>query len=558
MSSLLFQSNDKGGSGSSSTVNPLMNLAHFYEQELTDQHIDSSGSSRQYRQQTHGQHSLGKQPITNRHLFPTSPSNFIANSSTNTNYTLENGSYTQQAQDEFKEFSHSTPLNPSQMTFQQNFDHHPNVMNATQQEISDYLLHRQEYYFREAQLRSQDRDDGLGPIVDFSQQHLSSLSESEQNDPAIKSLLQDHLETRHYNPYAEKSHQFINPRMRASSQREQVMMDMNKNADSELYSKLDLAWQESMQASSSSTKSTDVIAASAMEVNTSYGDIDQQHQHRHHHNLNQGMYQPLNVHTDGDWSEEFARATMASSSQVGSSSNDSIATGRRDSLKTCGFMLDPKNNHDLSFSDPVTLLSSAPISAAIGSSATSMPTFQPQYQQQPYILEQKPIETTHEVYNDDVFEGDMLKAWMETLEQEKQEAEDRESDLQRAWKESLEQEKEEADERVEEIIERTIPSEVVLVDNEVCNDDVFEGNMLQVWMETLALERQEANERAKKEETNEGENNEKLLDESEQKLILEMALRRLNGLMHQLGQKPGFLEGGRVGMWRRDDSKISE
>ncbi|KAF9352118.1 hypothetical protein BGX26_010008 [Mortierella sp. AD094] len=626
MSSLLFQSTGKGDGSSSSTsaANPFMNLAHFYEQELTDQHIDSSSSSRQYRQQS--QHSFGKQPVTNQHLFPSFPF-----SSASTSDTHNDVSYTQ-AHDEFKDFSRSGPHHHHHhshnlIPFQQHFDSHNGA--SVDGNIEEYLKNRQEYYLREAMARSQDREDGLGPIVDFSQ-HISALVESGQYSPVVKSRLEDHLEARHHNPYAEK-HRFSQG-MRASSQREQVLMDMSQSEINKLENDLDLTWKESILASgSSSTRPTDLsttmtysqeanipknsgIASRTIETEALYGGYGLQ---QHYTNLDSQMQEPINnqaMAMNRDWADEFARATLASS-QSQSDQISSHPTGRRDSLKTCGFMLDPRNNHDLSFSDPATLLSfttsTASVSSPSTSAVTSAPTFdthqhygdnlikqQHQYPQIPVPVHSvpEPFRVVNEVYNDDVFEGDMLQAWMETLAQEKQEADERakenhrisipepvetynddgfENDMLQAWKESLEQEKQESDERTEESIERIIPTESVemaaMVNREMYNDDVFEGNMLQAWIETLALEKQEAKEneeklrqakddedREKEKEEEESKSDNRLLDETEQKLILEMALRRLNGLMHQLGQKQGLLEGARAGMWRRDDNKIAE
>ncbi|KAF9089713.1 hypothetical protein BGX27_002415, partial [Mortierella sp. AM989] len=586
MSSLLFQSNGKssGSSSSTSAANPFMNLAHFYEQELTDQHTSpysssSNSSSRQYRQQNHGQHSIGKQPVTMayQHLFPTSssmsfstPSSSLfpaTNSSASTNYTQNDVSYTQ-VQDEFNHFSQS----PSQ-------DHHK---ETNVDDISEYLKQRQEYYLREAMIRGRDRKDGLGPIVDFSQ-HISSLVENGQYSPAVKSRLEDHLEARHHNPYADK-HRFFKG-ARASSQKEQVLMDMNHGAIEDLEGGLDLAWQESLLASDSTAMSAngstmtgyfkepigDSSSSKMAGKGISYGDNG--HQNHIVELINGNLDSQLQGHAEAmnnDWAEEFERSALATS-QHRADQNLPLSIGRRDSLKTCGFMLDPKNNHDLDYSDLATLLS---ITTSANTSVSG--TYQhygdqsapPQYHQTniPVSMHSasEPVIVTREVYNDDVFEGDMLQAWMETLAQEKQEADERakehnqrpnpvatatqeiynddglDGDMLQAWMQSLEQERQEADEHIEERIEKTAPESIELeMDREVYNDDVFEGGMLQSWMETLALEKQEADERAKENEE-EGESEERLLDETEQKLVLEMALRRLNGLMHQLGRNKIF------------------
>ncbi|KAF9539172.1 hypothetical protein EC957_005754 [Mortierella hygrophila] len=76
---------------------------------------------------------------------------------------------------------------------------------------------------------------------------------------------------------------------------------------------------------------------------------------------------------------------------------------------------------------------------------------------------------------------------------------------------------------------------------QVFNDDLFEGDMLKAWMETLAQEKQEANERVleagravEDEETTTVKKS--VEDDSKDRLVLEVALRRLNVLMRQLGR----------------------
>ncbi|KAF9907077.1 hypothetical protein EC991_011295 [Linnemannia zychae] len=72
---------------------------------------------------------------------------------------------------------------------------------------------------------------------------------------------------------------------------------------------------------------------------------------------------------------------------------------------------------------------------------------------------------------------------------------------------------------------------------QVFNDDLFEGDMLQAWMDTLALEKQEADEQEREQaravsEVTEGKSDKQ---ETTDQVVLEVALRRLNLLMHQLG-----------------------
>ncbi|KAI8603281.1 hypothetical protein EDD21DRAFT_352001 [Dissophora ornata] len=544
MASLLFQSAGKGGSSSSSSsasANPFQALAHFYEQELSDLQTDSrlnssslDNNSRQYRQQ----HSFDKQSAANRghhHLFPSSTSSSSSSSLCSSPSPVSASfvaggrctqkdriSYTQ-LQDEFKIFEtpDSASAAPSHVFNQYHQNHHHGGANA---DISEHLKQRQEYYAREALLRSQDRRDGLGPIMDFSEQMWADFDLAGKYPS--KSRLEDHLEARHNNPYASSGQQIqqeqyqLNQKshrqwgeeqqqqgMRASSQQEQVLLDLDRSATLD---GMDQIWNMTHVTSSLSADMTTISSASVsatgssayrhaavsahsswplapwaieteaalLEFEAAHHDDGGQYHYRGH-----SVASPDEQHalikltmTGSDWSEEYTQAAVAASQ-----------SSRRESLKTCGFMFDTKHDgQDLS--DPTTILSLAedthmhsrgaltmqPIQAPLPqhyqphqfpvSDTMSMPMNQPT---------QEPIERVGQVYNDDVFEGDMLQAWMETLVQEKQEADERA--------------KEEEDKKAKEI--------------------------------------------------EEGE--EKTLDETEQKLVLEVALRRLTALMRQLGHKQG-------------------
>ncbi|KAF8943929.1 hypothetical protein BGZ47_004893 [Haplosporangium gracile] len=73
---------------------------------------------------------------------------------------------------------------------------------------------------------------------------------------------------------------------------------------------------------------------------------------------------------------------------------------------------------------------------------------------------------------------------------------------------------------------------------QVFNDDLFEGDMLQAWMETLAQEKQETDQRVQEavQVVEEEATVKKSVEEAKDQLVLEVALRRLNVLMHQLGR----------------------
>ncbi|KAF9582366.1 hypothetical protein BGW38_000293 [Lunasporangiospora selenospora] len=71
------------------------------------------------------------------------------------------------------------------------------------------------------------------------------------------------------------------------------------------------------------------------------------------------------------------------------------------------------------------------------------------------------------------------------------------------------------------------------------NDDVFESDMLTAWMETLAQEKKESVEqKAVAEAKLQRQEQSKETASAEDSVILEMAVRRLNALMHQLDRRP--------------------
>ncbi|KAF9348387.1 hypothetical protein BGX34_002505 [Mortierella sp. NVP85] len=529
MTSVLFQSTDKGGSSSSASANPFLALTHFYEQELTDPHIDTH----LHGYQVHPHTSYGKQPVKNgyHHLFPSSTAMSLSSSSSslssNSTASMEFGtgkgytqgdsvhhySYTSSPQDEFKSFSSghrsTSGSSSSKSSLPLCQDDHPTGKAGA--DLSEYLKQRQEYYAREAFLRSQDRHDGLGPIMDFSELHQHE---------------------RHHVPsqWGSDLHQLPHQRMQASSQQEQVLIDLGHSAVEEFnstdhdQSRMDHVWKEALTTTSHPTASGDIsapwpMARWAIETEAALMEFE---------SLNPcystSLHRPMSIHgsdtfqgheeqrmhgtlsTPNNWSEEFSASVSTMAPPVlnsGRQGGDSdIATReRRKSLKTCGFMLDPKTSLEgRDLTDPSTLLSfTAPI---VDLSSRQRPG---------------------RMYNDDVFEGDMLQAWMESLALEKQEAElhFRVSDQARQDS-SLEDNRLSSSERA----------------GKVYNDDEFEGDMLQAWMETLAQEKQEANERAREEEARQ-EKEETIVDEEEQRVAIEVALRRLNALMYQLNRHQG-------------------
>lgn len=562
MTSLLFQSAGKGSSSSSSSSsssNSFQALAHFYEQELTENHIDarlssSSTSSQHFRQQQRLQQ---YHQTKSHHLFPSSSSSkdiFAQRSVSDTDHG-------------YQSFSNSISRPHSTLT-----NGHANA------DISEYLKQRQEYYLREANLRSRDRNDGLGPIVDF-----SLLAKSRELD--------DHLTANHYNhAHRDHTHVHLQKQREASTQQQQVRLDITR-AESLKKNRADWnsIWNQGGSSltttpNSGSVASSFMDAAAAlpsswplapwaietqaaiMEFEAIYKDYGPQYRPMAH-----APVEELPVRsTATSWADEFSKVQTLIPDE-GAQTEDhkrkvqSPSQERRGSVKTCGFMFDTKHQGILSDEAFMTLL---------GSTSTLMPTPTMEVSKEPVAA-----------YNDDVFEGDMVKAWMETLEQEAREANERireqtqvpevptavplmpavapvseppseclfEDDMMQAWMSTLEQEKKEADERIQEEEEKTAGSvlhPLTPVPKEVYNDDVFEGDMMSSWMTVLEQEKREAVERIREQEEVKKQDS---IDPIKDKVILDMALRRLNALMRQLdhGQK------SRLGLGRADQATTS-
>ncbi|KAF9371748.1 hypothetical protein CPB97_001755 [Podila verticillata] len=567
MTSLLFQSAGKGSSSSSTFSSPSLSsssnsfqaLAHFYEQELTENHIDarlsSSSTSRHFRQQQQPQQN---QHTKCHHLFPSSSSN-------KDTFTQRGISDTDHG---YQSFSNSISPPHSTLT-----NGHANA------DISEYLKQRQEYYLREANLRSRDRNDGLGPIVDF-----SMLAKSRE--------LGDHLTASHYN-HAQRDHTHVHlqKQREATTQQEQVWLDITR-AESLKKDKIDWNSIWSQEASSSTTipnsgsmASSFVDAAVAlpsswplapwaietqaaiMEFEAIHKDYGPQYRPIAHAPV-EGL--PVRS-TATSWADEFSKAQTHIPDE-GAQTEDhkpkvqSPFQERRGSVKTCGFMFDTKYQG---------LLPEEAFITSLGSTSTIIPTLAMELSKEPATA-----------YNDDVFEGDMMKAWMETLEQEAREANERirrqtqvpevptvaplvpaiapvpelpseclfEDDMMQAWMNTLEQEKQEADERIQEEEEKTAGSILYPLSpappKEVYNDDVFESDMTSSWMTVLEQEKCEADERIREQEEVRKQDS---IDPIKDKVILDMALRRLNALMRQLdhGQK------SRLGLGRADQATTS-
>ncbi|KAI9231542.1 MAG: hypothetical protein BYD32DRAFT_430583 [Podila humilis] len=560
MTSLLFQSAGKGSSSSSSSSsNSFQALAHFYEQELTENHIDarlsSSSTSRHSRQQQQQQQN---HQTKCHHLFPSS-------SSSKDTFTQRGISDTDHG---YQSFSNSISPPHSTLT-----NGHANA------DISEYLKQRQEYYLREANLRSRDRNDGLGPIVDF-----SLLAKSRE--------LGDRLSVNHYNhAHRDHTHVHLQKQREATTQQEQVWLDITR-AESLKKDKADWnsLWSQGASNSTTIPNSSSMVSsfvdaavalpsswplapwaietqAAIMEFEAIYKDYGPQSRPIAHA-LVDGL--PIRS-TATSWADEFSKAQTYIPDE-GAQAEDhkrkvqSPSQERRGSVKTCGFMFDTKHQG---------LLSEEAFMTSQGSTSTLMSTPTMKISKEPATA-----------CNDDVFEGDMMTAWMETLEQEAREANERnreptpvpevptvvppapaiapvpeplsespfEDDMMQAWMNTLEQEKQEADERIQEEEEKIAGSMLYPLSpappKEVHNDDVFESDMTSSWMTVLEQEKREADERIREQEEVKKQDS---VDPIKDKVILDMALRRLNALMHQLdhGQK------SRLGLGRADQATTS-
>ena len=209
------------------------------------------------------------------------------------------------------------------------------------------------------------------------------------------------------------------------------------------------------------------------------------------------------------WTQEFSHADSATEAAVGNSGDirKEIESARQDRssmrrgsvVKTCGFMLDSKNHRDASdptFLDPEVLSFKATDSQFQPDDFHAAISTPPP----PGLL---PFEQTSALYppinNGSIHSHPVSMPHME--------------DISTTVKERP---------------------------GQVFNDDLFEGDMLQAWMETLAQEKQEASERVLEAgyavEEEEATVKKSVEEDSKDQLVLEVALRRLNVLMHQLGR----------------------
>lgn len=546
MTSLLFQggkttSSSSSSSSSSSTAaaNPFQALAHFYEQELSDLHIDS-----RLKQQQQQQHPALEKAKSTCRLFPSFYTRKdIAPPSTSHHHDYMDFSQASSTQWSFIPRPHLHITSPA-------------TGGEGQADIAEYLKQRQDYYTREARLRSLDRHDGLGPIVDFSELHSHDHLEHYHHHPHIAS---SRLEDQHSDSAFEQSQHSHRMGLRGSSQLEQVWMDLG--SDSVLvHSSTDTNWSRNMESAwnklsertttspgstlspgarpvtfpvpasasnfrqaAASLHSPWPMAAWAIEAEAALMEVETIHyQHaattkcdaRVRQATEMYRQQEFQTTTTGPrnftWSQEFSHADSPTEAAVSSSGDirEEAEPGRQERssmrrgsvVKTCGFMLESKNHRDAF--DPTFLDHGVPNSKATNSQfqaddyaaiSTSPPPPPPGLLPLEQISAPYPSSDNGSIHSHSVSMSNM-------------------DDISATVKERP---------------------------GQVFNDDLFEGDMLQAWMETLAQEKQEADERVLevRHVVEEEVAIKKPVDEdSKDQLVLEVALRRLNILMHQLGR----------------------
>ncbi|KAG0197651.1 hypothetical protein BGX33_000436 [Mortierella sp. NVP41] len=461
------------------------------------------------------------------------------------------------AQDEFKIFSQGTT--PTLWNPHTRAHLHTSTTGGArggQADIAECLKQRQEYYAREAHIRSLDRHDGLGPIVDFSKPHPHSHSSHHHLHPHTASRLEEDLVNKPTS-ITEHLHQqqihFGAPR--CSSQLEQVWMDLGPGSipaqtNNRDPTDMETAWNNYSEGASISSAATVApshahaaffgpsgassfreaaaslhspwpMASWAIEAEAALMEVET----IHHQHTDTARYDPR-VHwtphhykkesqtttagaQDSSWAREFSHAgivlgagsnTRKSEEELETVTQDKHRDRRGSTVKTCAFMLEAKNHRDASdptFIDPksfaFTSADTARATVPFGksdipsgmSASEQLSISHPPVYHEP--IDQQPISASH-------MDGD-----------------------------------------------RIAPRERL---GQVFNDDPFEGDMLQAWMETLAQEKQEADERVQEQNQVVEDVVEKKSAEEEAKdqMVLEVALRRLNALMHQLDRSQGFLK----------------
>ncbi|KAF9149435.1 hypothetical protein BG015_008762 [Linnemannia schmuckeri] len=545
MASLLFQSGkatSSSSSSSSSAANPFQALAHFYEQELSDLQIDSRLQQQQQQQQQQ-QHSASEKQKSTNHLFPSS---YTRKDITSFSASQRN----HHPQDDYKIFSQTASTQWSPYSRSHLHITSPSAGGEGHADISEYLKQREDYYTREARLRSQDRHDGLGPIVDFSEPHSHGhLGHYHHHPHVISSRLEDQLLDSAFGQSRHNHHRGS----QGLTQLEQVWMDLgpdsvpvHNSTDANWSRNIDSAWNklsERTTLSPGSTLSPDAhlvasptpssvsnfrqaaaslhspwpMAAWAIEAEAALMEVETIHyQHtanydaRVHSSTYMYHQQEIQTTTTGPqnatWAQEFSHAESATKAAISNSSNirkeaesasqDMSEMRRELAVKTCGFILESKNHRDASdptFLDPDVLNFKASNSQSRLDDHHSAVSTSP-----PGLLALKQTSAPYSpIDNGSAHPHPVSMPHMED-----------------------------------------IGATVKEQPGQVFNDELFEGDMLQAWMETLAQEKQEADQRVQEAGQVEAEEVtlKKSVEETQDQLVLEVALRRLNVLMHQLGR----------------------
>ncbi|KAF9429011.1 hypothetical protein BGZ94_000136 [Podila epigama] len=564
----LFQSTAKGSSSSSSSssssANPLQALSHFYEQELTTE----SSSSR---------HLQPQQPpptSTHHHLFPSSitPPQSSSSSSSPTVFKSPPPVPDRSNLDlhTFQSFSSNNSDNSAFSSRYNNLDptsspQHPShhVNTNAHADLSEYLKQRQEYYLREAALRSQDQHDGLGPIVDYSV------------DAKAHQHLIDHLTTKHHNPYTSsslrhpyqpRSHSSERPKeshpLRATSQLEQVWLDSIPSLPHQEHN-WDALWnRESVGPSGGGPPLSSNASSMTQRFHTTtpvhHGSLVASFKDAAASIPSSWPLPPWAIETQAAIMEfetifkDYGPATRPTEQSASIQASDRsmmmadkalLSERKQDepvvtkgpaqvaaieenheskgSVKTCGFMLDGHNKMDYgllidaprmipsvdqsALLTPVVTESTVETLAPVTDSTTVSATGANASVSTP---EQNMMAPIRKVYNDDVFEGDMLQAWMESLALEKQEQQEQQQQQQQ-WQqvERVVDEKARSQERQVETgtssMTCQMPSSIAPVatflepkDENKQSEELFgSDDMMQTWMNVLEQEKQETDER---------------------------------------------------------------
>ncbi|KAF9978383.1 hypothetical protein BGZ73_002562 [Actinomortierella ambigua] len=421
MASTLFHTPAKAGS---SSANPFLDLAHFYEQEMSDLMIDArlSGSSTN----SHGHHHRQQQQ---------SPSAYFR-SAKDSPHSISTPST------EYSNFAAPSSIHPT--------SHMETFPSSSPTSSSTSILHRRwdlQDYAAEARKRSEDRHDGLGPIIDFSSPAIaspmfsldlpssasSSSSSSLSSSPLLRPWVSEDHSMHHHNPYAVTtadqgvhshtslnhnryhSHHHSSHSSRATSQWEQVWMDVEK----------------AFQQAGSSSNSPDPAHYHSRDKNTGKAVEGRQHPAI--------LSKDLTSEWEHTWQQK-QHPQFASSSIYPSDSKAAFGTMPTRPASPLLPLTNPTTGScsaDVFLDAAAKLPSEWPMapwairteaalleneamhrplrpSSVYSSSSSSKPLITCGY-----AIDKRPIK---EEYNDDLFEGDMLHGWISTLASEKQQA----------------------------------------------------------------------------------------------------------------------------------------